>query len=224
MDIASTHIDANGKVIAEYDDGDKGVYVHNNGTTKSQVDNQRQGGKYTGGDGNFIGELGGNIDITEIYSSILSDHSSEAESGFDYYIDNGDTYIRPNATSVLKMWVDLVKQGGDWDLKNNKSTIFGVAWAFDHSSKKGAKKTNFIAKNIAGNAADFGNHHAGYTGTKAGIPLLMQKVGAGMVEQLKMKNLLKTLFTTTQFFTAPYGDRQRDYRYNTLGMNHAKIK
>ena len=211
----STHIDADGNVIAEYDDGDNGVYVHDNGTTQSQVDEQRQGGKYTGGEGKYIGKLGGNLGITSIYSNILEKHGAEAEGHFG------------KDPAVLLNWVKRVKQGGDWDLKNNKKTIFGVAWAFDHSSKGGQNKTNFISNGMEGNAADFGNHRAGYTGTKAGIPEIMQKIGAGVIKQLKMKNYnsfnpQNWLYGPDKFFTAPHHDRQRDYECNTLGMKQAK--
>ena len=55
----SDHIDENGYLIAHYDDGDDGVYVHANGTTKTQIDNQREVLGSTGGIGLYIGDLGG---------------------------------------------------------------------------------------------------------------------------------------------------------------------
>jgi hypothetical protein len=163
------------------------------------------------------GELGGELDVSSIYSNILKKHGAEAEGHFG------------KDPAVLSNWVKRVKQGGDWDLKNNKKTIFGVAWAFDHSSKGGQNKTNFVSNGMEGNAADFGNHHAGYTGTKAGIPEIMQKVGAGVIEQLKMGNYnnfnpVNSWTGPNLFFSPPYHDRQRDYEYNTLGMKHAKKK
>jgi uncharacterized protein RhaS with RHS repeats len=61
--VESVHIDEVGNVIHEYNDGDNGVYVHSNGTTKTEIDLQRNGGLYTGGDGNYIGQLGGSLDL-----------------------------------------------------------------------------------------------------------------------------------------------------------------
>lgn len=220
----STHIDDCGNVIAQYDDRDNGVYVHKSGTTPAQIDEQRQGGKYTGGDGNYIGELGGTIDVKKIYSNLLKLHGNKAESGFDYYIDDGETYIRPNAKSIVKEWVNLVKKDGEWDLKDNNCTIFGVAWAFDHditNGRYGKIKTMFVANGVTGNAADIGNHHAGYTGTKAGIPNYIQFLGAWTIEKLKLE-VYGPLFNPLNYFIEPYNDRYVDYQYNKLGMFHAR--
>ena len=53
----SDHIDENGYLIAHYDDGDDGVYVHANGATKTQIDNQRKVLGNTGGIGLYIGDF-----------------------------------------------------------------------------------------------------------------------------------------------------------------------
>ena len=212
----STHIDEYGNVIAEFDDGDNGVYVHDFSTSQKDIEQQRDGGKFTGGDGNWIGDLGGNINVDNIFANVLQQNGEEAAGLFG------------NDPLVLTNWVSRVKKDGEWDLKNNKATIFGVAWAFD-DGKSNSEKTNFTFGNIQGNAADFGNLHAGFTGVKAGIPEPMQKVGAGVVEQLKMKNY-KAFFPQNyidgpnKFFTQPHHDRQRDFEFNTKGMQMAKFK
>ena len=59
----SDHIDKYGKIIAHYDDNDNGVYVHTDGTTKSDIDQQRSKLHNTGGKGVRIGERGGTIKV-----------------------------------------------------------------------------------------------------------------------------------------------------------------
>jgi hypothetical protein len=54
----SIHKDKDGNIIHEYDDGDNGIYEHENGTTKEDIDAQRNKGANPGGDGNFVGDLG----------------------------------------------------------------------------------------------------------------------------------------------------------------------
>ena len=215
MRVESTHIDEDGNVIAEYNDGDDGVYVHANGTTLEDIECSYTCNNTSAG-GQNIGSLGGSIDISSIYSNILDQDGDEAEGGF-----GSDPF-------VLSNWVNRVKKDGDWDLKNTDGangkpkTIFGVAWRFDHSESKGGNKTMFLFGSLTGNAADFGNHHAGYTGTKAGIPIFMQLLGAGMVEQKKRGAFWKTMLFTNDYLSAPYGDAQRDFEYNLKGMNLAK--
>ena len=75
----SEHIDEFGNMIAHYDDGDNGVYMHNNGTTKAQIDQQRIDNNNTGGTGQGIGELGGNINVTTVMDNLLALHSEEAK-------------------------------------------------------------------------------------------------------------------------------------------------
>ena len=53
--MASTHTDENGNVLAVYDDGDLGVYVHHNGTTTDDVDRKHSSSNTSAG-GTKIGE------------------------------------------------------------------------------------------------------------------------------------------------------------------------
>lgn len=56
---------------------------------------------------------------------------------------------------------DHVKNKGDWDLKNNKNTIFGVANSFD-KGKDVQTQFSFEGQNYT--APDLGNFHYGATG------------------------------------------------------------
>src|SRR5690606_7880373 len=109
--------------------------------------------------------------------------------------------------------------------KNNKSTIFGVAWAFDedNKAKTGSEtKTSFTDDVLPGNptfanAADFGNFNAGYTGIYAKVPILHQYKWAGAGELLKGHPDLPNRLDQWMQNIAPYGDNIRDYQFNTGG-------
>jgi len=208
----SDHIDVFGNVIAHYDDGDKSVYVHKYGTTEAQVDAQRTASNNTGGSGTKIGEIGGNIDVSEIMSNKLKVSSEVAKN------ING-----------LGEFADWVKAGSVWDLKGNEKTIFGVAWAYDQANKT---ETTF---NFGGysnmTAADVGNYHFGYIGRYTnngkGFSENTLWIGAGLVE------IKKNIFDEGKFFTGlsgmtqllgpigprpPYGDRMVDFIWSTMGV------
>ena len=115
-------------------------------------------------------------------------------------------------------WVAQVLPGSDWDLKSNKSTIFGVAWAFD---KLKPIKTSFTSVDFTfSNAADFGNFHAGYTGTYANVSKIAQYRLAGLGEVAKFHDVFERLFQLN-YNIPPYGDQPIDFMWNTRGMNAA---
>ena len=76
------------------------------------------------------------------------------------------------------------------------------------------------------NAADVGNYNAGWTGTHTGVPMWLQKVGAGHVEQLK-QDFHGTMWDPVQYtkkvlLDKYWGDRPADYYWNEKGMNDAE--
>ena len=208
----SEHIDEYGYLIAHYDDGDDGVYVHAKGTTKSQIDIQRERLGNTGGLGLYIGDLGGELNIGDVMENKLQESSVIAET------------FKENSKYVS--YYDKVHTGADWDLKNNTETIWGVAWNYD---KANATQTTFSCNRFSNaNAADLGNYHAGYTGIMAGIGKYILCKGAGLAETVKsfrngkiFDGFLRanSLLTPLNFRS---GDRKRDYNFNTMGMRDAK--
>lgn len=67
----SDHIDKYGNIIAHYEDGDNSVYWHKDGVTKSDIDAQKSSQNNMGGYGTKIGELGGNINVSEVMKNKL---------------------------------------------------------------------------------------------------------------------------------------------------------
>ncbi len=204
----SEHIDKYGNIIAHYDDGDNSVYLHKSGTTNADISQQRIALHNTGGEGKKVGELGGTIDMMSFFENKLSQSASESKkmSIFSYYMK--------------------VKLNGDWDLKNNEKTIWGVAWKYDSDNNT---NTTFSCSRFSGaNAADVGNYHAGYVGTIANIPRYILCKGAGAAEtwkSFKEKRYKDTAKGTIQFlnpFDLRSGDQKKDSWYNSIGMEAAK--
>jgi hypothetical protein len=206
----STHIDELGNVIGTANDGDNGVYVHAIGTTVKQI-NLKYSASNTSGGGTHIGNLGGSIDMgtSGIYVNKLANSANSANQALAEDFTFGD-------------WVNNVKGGGVWDLKGNKKTIWGAAWAFDRGKDN---KTRFISPNLTfEDASDFGNYHAGFTGSMFGICVPFQVIGAGLIEQYKdltgkqfgqvAKQLMLILRTNM--------DEVDDHYWNTQGMSDGK--
>jgi RHS repeat-associated protein len=223
-DDPSTHIDENGDVIAEYDDGDDGVYVHETGTIKETIDNNRDncdgqcGITNTDGGGYYIGELGGSLDLQAkgIFSNKLA-QSANMTLAEDFTF--GDWYNNVGS--------------GIWDLKNNRSTIWGVAWAYSEANKAATgqvKNTQFVTPNLTfEDASDFGNYHAGFTGSMFGVPVVFQQIGAGAVEQLKDLTAAEFMQVASQYWQMgkfwernAFMDETDDHYWNTLGMGDAR--
>jgi RHS repeat-associated protein len=206
MQNESVHVDDRGNVLKNEDDGDNSVYLHKDKKTEADV-NKVYSKNNTSAGGEKIGELGGGIDISLIAANILSDHREEANS----------------LTFCEASWVGKVLPNQDWDFKNNKKTIFGVAWAFDEKQKSEGKTSWNTGFNDGvhrfNSAADFGNYHAGYIGTYAGIPRETQYKWAGLGEIAKFDPELRVRLRQVVAGIPPYGDRQVDYWWNTQGMN-----
>ncbi|HET9055204.1 MAG TPA: RHS repeat-associated core domain-containing protein, partial [Chitinophagaceae bacterium] len=204
MGVESVHIDGVGNVLKNIDDGDNSVFVHAKGTTTADVDKKYSATDHSAG-GTKVGELGKSIDISSFFGNMLSANAETAKG------------------LTLLEWKDQVKQDAPWDLKNNESTIFGVAWQFDESSPGGGHTSFTNGSTTFSSAADVGNYHAGYTGTFAGINYDAQWVGAGVAEMLKKGEYGKIVNPAT-YYSAPYGDNPVDYKWNTQGMTDAANK
>ena len=213
----SEHIDKYGNIIASFDDNDNSVYLHKDGTTKAEIEAQQKRLNNTGGNGIKVGELGGNIDQSSFFGNKLEMSAQYARKMKEMGIV--DRYI-----SYFKK----VKPTGDWDLKSNTKTIWGVAWQYDDKKKDGTH-TTFSCDYFSGaTAADVGNFHAGYMGEIAGFSKYMLWKGAGGAETYKAfdnGHIAEGLWRLNGFISPlniKSGDRWRDFRFNTKGMNAAK--
>ena len=210
----SDHIDKYGNIIAHYNDGDNSVYLHKDGTTKSDIESQQKLLNNTGGYGVKVGELGGSINQSVFFDNKLRNSALCAN-------EMKEMGMIGRYASFFKK----VKTNGDWDLKNNTNTIWGVAWHYD---KTFMTKTTFLCDYFSGvSAADVGNFHYGYVGVLSGFSDEVLYKGAGIAEVVKLgahkDPTFKSHFVELVWGkSCKYGDQKQDYLFTTLGMWHAK--
>ncbi|MBO4588306.1 MAG: hypothetical protein J5711_05310 [Bacteroidales bacterium] len=90
-----------------------------------------------------LGELGGEIKADYIYSNLLKKNAERAKSMWNPF-----------------RFRKLVKTKGDWDLKNNKKTIYGLG---------NDNRTTFLYNGNKMESQDLGNHHFGYVAKAFGL-------------------------------------------------------
>jgi hypothetical protein len=125
---------------------------------------------------------------------------------------------------------NMVKNKGEWDLKNNMNTIYGLANHF-----KGSETTfTFQGKNMT--AQDMGNHHFGAVGKAYGMfseKFMLQQAGAAQIgagtsrpewqqytETTSTITPLSGATTTTRTMLPPYGDDPRDQEWINAGFDY----
>jgi hypothetical protein len=113
---------------------------------------------------NYIGNIGGTISANEIFGNLLRNDVNIAEG----LLFNPITFY------------NLVKGKGDWDLKNNKNTIYGLSHTLD---KLNNTTTWFDFNRERMTTEDLGNFHYGTTGRAAGISegLLLYAAGQAQI-------------------------------------------
>lgn len=163
----------------------------------------------------FLGELGGEINVNEIYSNLLAENMSESEGTINPFT-----------------FRNKVKTKGEWDLKNNKKTIYGLG-------NDGKTMFNFGGEQME--AQDIGNHHFGAVALAYGwFPseefILKQageyqiKSGTSRPEWQIYDNITTTIASPTvgtytktkRVMRPPYGDDPRDQKWIISGFNYYK--
>jgi len=162
-------------------------------------------------DGNLtqLGEIGGEIDISSIYKNLLA----------------------KNSRAAGKMWPNVfkfrnkVKGHGDWDLKNEKESIFGLA---NHTE---GETTTFIFENEELEAQDVGNHHFGVVGKAFGLfseEFMLKQAGEAQMAAGTSKPEWQRYRTeyrgnsAVQIMEPPYGDDPRDQKWIKSGFKYFK--
>jgi len=126
---------------------------------------------------------------------------------------------------------NLVKGHGEWDLKNNTSTIYGVANGFD---KANGTSTMFQFNGGQYSAPDLGNYHFGATGAATWFgsdEFLLRNAGAAQMaagtslpEWQKYRTITITdrwgNHDTKKEMLPPYGDDPYDQKMIKEGINY----
>ena len=154
-----------------------------------------------------LGELGGTIDITEIYKNLLKLNSSIAKET----VNPQDFY-------------EEVKSNGEWDFKANMKTIYGIG---------NDGKTQFSFGKNKMESQDIGNHHFGVVAKGYGFPedftlryagQYQIKSGTSRPEWQKTETVLTgatyggTIYS--KILIAPFGDDPRDQKYIKEGFKY----
>jgi len=166
-----------------------------------------------------LGEIGGEIDINEIYYNLLQQNAKEANQ-----IINPLTFRKH------------VRNKGKWDLKNDMNSIFGLA---NHTK---GKSTVFLFEGEEMEAQDVGNHHFGVVGKAYGWfseEFMLKQAGEAQMaagtskpEWQVYKEERRVDFSrsgnptmrTERVIQPPYGDDPRDQRWIKAGFQHYKTK
>lgn len=169
----------------------------------------------------YIGDIGGIIDANEIFKNKLDQNIARAK------------WMSPNT------FRNLVRNKGEWDLKKNMGTIYGLANSFDKGKDR---QTKFLFQEDSYTAPDLGNFHYGATGRgNVWLPsqtLLLQagsaqiSAGTSMPEWQKYQTVEHTAGNDhyyEQIALPPYGDDpadqdmiKRGFRYYMMEYNKEK--
>ncbi|MFT3747575.1 MAG: RHS repeat-associated core domain-containing protein [Agriterribacter sp.] len=208
--VTSTHTDEKGKVIAVYNDGDLGVYKHEEATTKEQVDQERKETNSTGGKGERMGE-------TEYWDEFISPETGKVLT--ETVIQFGKSF-----DPIIQSMHDKAKK---MDLKEIAANSKGGA-LFD--IKKDYKNVGALLNGKYATSRSAGNFLAGYNaaaGSYFGVHISFEKfqklAGALHVMESQGKKLttdqMKAIFRgKLSFGTAPaWGEQMYQYRMSRDG-------
>lgn len=210
----SIHLDKYGNVLKNVDDGDDGVYVHQNAISEADVD-KTYSAKNTSAGGDKIGEIGGTLNVDGIYTNTLNKNIGEAKDVYNPFT-----------------FKNYVKTNGKWDLKNNKKTIYGLA---------NDGKTQFSFNGKLMESQDIGNHHFGAVALAYGLfpseKFILEQAGAYQIKSGTSKPEWQIYKEETRYnysklgtpipykvkvMQPPYGDDPRDQKWIKSGFQYFK--
>ncbi|MDW3197411.1 MAG: DUF6443 domain-containing protein [Cytophagales bacterium] len=161
-----------------------------------------------------LGEVGGEINVDDIYANLLEQNTEEAAGMLNPF-----------------SFRNKVKNKGEWDLKNNKNTIFGLA---NHTK---GEKTTFTFQGESMEAQDIGNHHFGAVGEAIGIfpqEFMLKQAGEAQMaagtsrpewqvykeETRTTVNMGGVTTYKSKVLQPPYGDDPRDQKWIKAGFQY----
>jgi RHS repeat-associated protein len=170
------YIDPKGDTIIVNNQG----YINSNDNTDNLIYMQENNGELTS-----IGELGKTINASKIYKNLLKANMKTAKGIWN-----------PLA------FKSLVKNKGEWDIKNNMKIIYGLA----NHYKNGTTQFTFQGKNMS--AQDIGNHHFGAVGKAYGLfpeKFMLQQAGAAQMAAGTSRPEWQIFQNTTSIIVSPTG-------------------
>jgi RHS repeat-associated protein len=222
--LASTHTDKNGKVIEVFDDGDLGVYMHEDnadGSTPTQAQIGKRHEKSTSAGGIKMGE-------TEFWDEFVNFNTRKPE-GYLIYSDD------PNQSwNVLVDWGHNLSNSQDLSITMEQSKGYGVLdlkrnadWTISPGTDVDPVMTGRKLNGKYASARSAGNYLAGLngvTGTIQGHRIsgadYMKLAGAYQVGKLTGLNAIDVLVMGKSYGPAPYyGEENYSGRRILQGIN-----
>jgi hypothetical protein len=164
---------------------------------------------------NQIGELGKQIYGNKIFKNLLNSNIERAKNSFSPF-----------------KFRNLVKGKVEWDLKNNKNTIYGLANQFGKGKEN---KTQFSFEGAKYTAEELGNIHFGAVGKAWNFfafteDFLLQQAGEAQVaagtslpewQKFTIRRVpMERGFMDMKFPATPYGDDPRDQEMIKRGFKY----
>ena len=160
---------------------------------------------------NFLGEIGKEVDISEVYHNLLLLNSKVAKRMFNPW-----------------KFKKLVATNGEWDLKNNSKTIYGIS---------NDSKTKLLFNGHVMESQDVGNHHFGVMARSFGFPLYFALRAAGKYQitsgtsrkewQVYRHDVIVSHSTglsyRNSYMIQPYGDDPNDQRWIREGYKYFNV-
>ena len=211
--VTSTHTDKDGKVLAVYNDGDLGIYKHDEATTKKEVDKERKETKTTGGEGQKMGE-------TEYWDEFVSPETGRT-------LTETKMQFKKSFDPIIK---DMAGKAADMNLKEIAAES-GPNGEFDIKVKY--KNTGALLNGMYATSRSAGNYLAGYNaaqGTYYGIGIQFigfQKLAGALHVKGQLTNSEKKdiILNGTSYGPPPaYGENMYQYRMSRAGWYQAKSK
>jgi len=200
----STHTDKDGNVIAVYNDGDLGVYKHDDTTSKADIDQKRQETNSTSGNGQKIGE-------TEYWDE-FKNHDNQTGEVKENVIPGAQIHFNESWDNSIKTLHGIANNMNLKDIASNSTDgkLFDVK---SHPSMAGnGSGTGKLLNGKYATARSAGNFLAGYNGahgTILGIGInktaYMRLAGAVHQGQWNVsKTALDVIFGGVSYGSAPW--------------------
>ncbi|RFM25793.1 RHS repeat-associated core domain-containing protein [Deminuibacter soli] len=194
----STHTDASGNVLAVYNDGDLGVYKHDDANSKADIDEARGESKTTAGGGTKMGE-------TEYWDEFIVPGTNRAEGKIEYGKDWKETIDKLHDET---RGMDLIQIGENsklhekFDLKNKKE--YAASGVMTGKLLNGKYAT---ARSAGNYLAGYNGRWGTYMGLYIGYYTYMKLAGALNQGKYNKVNAVKIFFWGVSYGPDPwYGE------------------
>ncbi len=217
----STHTDRYGNVIAVYDDGDLGVYRHNDSSTKEEIDKKREETKTNSGGGEHMGYT--------LYINSFVDDKGKPVGKINFTSTEGADWLA-NFTTVIKGMANNPSIGG-FKTRMFYALNAGNGDIYDFKTLGGRTndiwRGSQISAGIYASARDIGNYAAGLVAKITGQSKFDFMITAGAFnlhanDKIDLILHLRTYKAEAARLAPTYGEDKRSNYFQRLGYEGIK--